>query len=298
MPRIAYEPCVLKADGLAVADMANTICTEYARDGYDLTLRQLYYQFVARGLLANRTASYNRLGRIVSDARLCGIIDWNHVSDRTRNPVIWSTSDSPQEELNSLAEGYFLHRWRDTPYRVEIWVEKEALAGVVNRPAGSLMVDYFACKGYVSQSEMWRAGRRLAGYAAAGQTPVVLHLGDHDPSGIDMSRDIQDRLRTFMDGWSDELEFKRIALTMEQVRELNPPPNPAKVTDSRYEDYLREYGPESWELDALDPAALSTLIRQQVEPYRDRDAEAVILAEQEEIRDRLRQVAENWEEIA
>lgn len=297
MPRIAYERCVLKADGLAVAQQANEICVDYARQGYDLTLRQLYYQFVSRDLLPNKQTSYDRLGRIVSDARLCGIIDWNHVSDRTRNPVIWATSDPPQEELNSLAEAYFLHRWRDGAYRVEIWVEKEALAGVVQRPASGLMVDYFACKGYVSQSEMWRAGRRLASYATNnGQIPVVLHLGDHDPSGIDMSRDIQDRLRVFMDG--TDLEFKRIALTMEQIRELNPPPNPAKVTDSRFEEYLREYGPDSWELDALDPAALTALIQREVEPYRDRDAERVILAEQEEIRDRLRNVAENWEEIA
>jgi len=298
MPKIAYEACVLNPANLAVAEQAAQICTAYAADGYDMSLRQLYYQFVSRGLLANRQQNYDRLGRIVSDARLCGIIDWNHISDRTRSPVIWNTSGTPQEEIESLSSSYFLDRWRDTAHRVEIWVEKEALAGVVQRPASNLMVSYFPCKGYVSQSEMWRAGQRLQRYAAGGQVPVVLHLGDHDPSGIDMSRDIQDRLRTFMAGHADSLEFKRIALNMEQVRELNPPPNPAKVTDSRYADYVAEYGYESWELDALDPAALAALVRREVEPYRDRDAEDLVLAEQASTRERLRDVAQRWEEIA
>ncbi len=146
--------------------------------------------------------------------------------------------------------------------------EKDALVGIAERICRKLDVSYFSCRGYTSQSEMWAAGMRLKEYAEErGQTPVIIHLGDHDPSGIDMSRDITDRLELFMGG----MEINRIALNMDQVRKYNPPPNPAKITDSRAEGYIKKHGRESWELDALDPKVLTDLIEKTVLSYRDDD---------------------------
>lgn len=166
-----------------------------------------------------------------------------------------------------------MDKWENQEHRIEVWVEKDALLGILGSVCHDLDVDYFSCRGYNFQSEMWGAAMRLRQYLDDGQTPVVIHLGDHDPSGVDMTRDIEDRLRLFTGGG---VELRRIALTMEQVHQYDPPPNPAKITDSRAEGYIKEYGNDSWELDALDPGMLADLIRDTIIPYRDRDA----LAEQ------------------
>ena len=95
---------------------------------------------------------------------------------------------------------------------------------------------------------------------------TILHLGDHDPSGIDMTRDNAERLADVFGG---DVELKRIALNMDQIDEYAPPPNPAKVTDSRFEQYLLMYGAESWELDALEPSVINELIVNEVALLRD-----------------------------
>ena len=119
---------------------------------------------------------------------------------------------------------------------------------------------YFSCRGYTSASEMWLAAQRLTMQEDAGKQTTVFHLGDHDPSGIDMTRDIQERLELFGAGTL----VSRIALTMDQVRQYDPPPNPAKMSDARYTSYAEKWGEECWELDALDPAVLADLVRDHV----------------------------------
>lgn len=286
MPYIAYKSKDFRADTLQIINQAEAICQDYAQQGYDLTLRQLYYQFVARGLIANTQQSYNRLGTIVSDARLAGMLDWDFIVDRTRNLEGNTHFTSPSDIIRAAANSYRRDLWSDQDYRVEVWVEKEALAGVIERVATRLDVDYFSCRGYVSQSEMWAAGQRIRDYVEdEGKQVVILHLGDHDPSGIDMTRDIEDRLFLFVgshiaglpqyDGtitrsqFDSHVEVRRIALNMDQVRRYNPPPNPAKITDSRARDYIALHGQSSWELDALDPAVLARLIEDAVSNYRD-----------------------------
>jgi hypothetical protein len=310
MPLIAYEPNTMRADAQAIAEQAADICQEYAAAGYGLTLRQLYYQFVGRGLTAgwatghNTERSYKRLGSIVDKARLCGVIDWNHLSDPTRALRGTSHWDSPGAVIDSAAYSYRNDKWVDQPGRVEVWVEKEALADVVSRAANGWDVDYFACKGYTSSSSMWRAGRRLAGYIGRGQNVTVLHLGDHDPSGIDMTRDITDRLMMFVShdvGWSAahrELEVRRIALNMDQVEQYDPPPNPAKLSDSRGASYVEEHGDSSWELDALPPDILVGLVNEHIDGLVDAGRYAQAEARERTDRDRLELAASNWSEIA
>lgn len=247
---------------------ANVIILEYERKGFPLTLRQLYYQFVARGLLANAQANYNKLGRIVSDGRLAGLISWTAIEDRTRNLKGLRTYNNPGEIIENARHSYIRDLWKNQACRPEVWVEKDALVGVVGPVCNRLRVDFFGCRGYNSQSEQWNAGQRFASYYQNGQRPIVLHLGDHDPSGIDMTRDNQERLSMFA---GVPVTVIRLALNFNQVEELNPPPNPTKMTDSRAEDYVSKFGHECWELDALSPEYIARLIEKNVAKFRDPD---------------------------
>ena len=184
-----------REDTLAVLRQANTIINLYESQGYQLTLRQLYYQFVARDLIPNTERSYKKLGNIISDGRLAGFIDWDTIEDRTRNLRKLSHWDDPAEIIKSAYMSFAIDKWDRQPNRVEVWVEKEALAGVVQRVCERHDVPFFSCRGYVSQSEMYSAANRLAHYMDMGQDVTIIHLGDHDPSGIDMTRDIKGRLR-------------------------------------------------------------------------------------------------------
>ncbi len=266
MTKIAYIDKQFRDTTLTVINQANDIVREYWAQGYSLTLRQLYYQMVARALIPNNVRSYKRLGAILTDARLAGLVDWEAIEDRTRSLAGNSHWQTPQKIVETAVQSYQIDKWADQPHRVEVWVEKDALASVIAQACRPLDVDHFSCRGYTSASEMWRAGRRLRQYLAHGQVPVILHLGDHDPSGVDMTRDIAERLALFAE---EEIIVERIALNMDQIEAYAPPPNPAKLTDSRANGYIAEFGRESWELDALEPRALTALIQRSVLQYRD-----------------------------
>lgn len=275
-------------DHLILIRHADVIIKEYEQQGLALTLRQLYYQFVARGLLPNTVHNYNRLGGIVSDARLAGLLSWVAIEDRTRNLMGLHTYVSPAAAVKIVAADYRIDAWADQPFRPEVWIEKEALTGVIGSICNQLRVDFFACKGYNSQSEQWRAGRRMAKYVSKGQRPIVFHLGDHDPSGIDMTRDNQERLSLFA---GVPIQVQRIALSMPQVEDLQPPPNPAKMTDSRYGTYREQFGEESWELDALSPSYIRDLINGAISAIRDDERWDQMMRQEAEDRQALQDVA-------
>lgn len=290
MAKISYIDKDFRESSLQLIFQANEIIDEYFMDGMRLTLRQLYYQFVARGLIPNKQSEYKRLGNIISDARLAGLIDWMSIEDRTRGLKRNSHWTHPGEIIRSAWYGFQLDHWEDQPHHVEVWIEKEALVGVISDICRELDVSYFACKGYVSQSEMWSAAQRLEEH----KMPVIIHLGDHDPSGIDMTRDIQDRHDLFL---GSHVHIDRIALNMDQVEEFNPPPNPAKLTDSRCDGYITNYGRESWELDALEPRYLKNIISETVRQYRDDDIYNAVLEREREYKAILKRVEENWETL-
>lgn len=294
MARIAYVEKEFQDSSLAIIHAANQIIRHYQEQGFVLTLRQLYYQFVARGFLENKQENYNRLGRIVSDARLAGYIDWDAIEDRTRNLRSLTHWTSPIQIIRAAANSFRHDLWADQEYRVEVWIEKEALIGVIERVCNELDLPYFACKGYTSQSEMHSAAMRLQTYRdELYQEPVILHFGDHDPSGIDMTRDIQERMELFI----GEVEVRRIALNMDQVERYDPPPNPAKITDSRAAGYIARYGRESWELDALDPPTIRALIEGEIEDLRDQEKWNASLEKQESEREDLTSTADRWNEV-
>ena len=302
MSKIMYEDRRFRPVSHGVIAQAERLCDEYARQGYQLTLRQLYYQFIARNLFPdawmneagtkNHEGNYDRLGKLISDARIAGLIDWAHIMDRTRSPSGGDSGwNSPREIIESSADQYGITHWDNQPEYVEVWVEKEALADVISRTSNRWDVTSFACKGYTSQSSMHTAARRIRYQEAKGRKATIIHLGDHDPSGIDMTRDIQDRLAMF---WS-EATVDRIALNMDQIEELNPPPSPAKVTDSRANDYIDRFGTDSWELDAIEPAALDTLVEGAILSHLNMGLRQERLDREEREKVQLSAIADNYD---
>lgn len=294
MPFIAYREIKFQEKTRNLIDLINSIVSEYHAQGYDLTLRQVYYQLVARGYIPNNERSYKNLGNVLNDGRLAGLIDWNSIVDRTRNLRKNSHWDSPRDIIETAAYQFALDKWIDQPNYVEVWVEKDALVGVVGQICNKLDVPYFSCRGYVSQSEMWTAAQRFIRENRRRESCTILHLGDHDPSGIDMTRDIQERMELF----GARVDVKRIALTMSQVQLYNPPPNPTKLTDARSNSYLSTYGEECWELDALDPSVMSKLISTHVEELRDEDLYEAQKDKEWEHKEDLHAVHKKWSQAS
>lgn len=313
MPKIAYLRKRFQSSAIDLINKANVIIEEYDRQGFTLTLRQLYYQFVSRGFIPNTMKSYKKLGNVVNDARLAGLIDWNAIEDRTRNVRSLSHWDSPAEIVKACSQQFHVDLWATQEARVEVWIEKDALVGVIEQACNEFDVPFFSCRGYVSQSEMWGAAMRAVQrmrretphkhlrdvVRAEPQRTIVLHFGDHDPSGIDMTRDIEDRINMFCahHGYPNAFEMRRLALNMDQVEEHNPPPNPAKTTDSRYVDYQRQHGDESWELDALEPSLLDSLIREEIDSVLDMPKFNALKRQQANYRQELTNVAGQWNQV-
>lgn len=294
MSKICYQAWRPRASALRIVDKANEIIEEFQGDGFDLTLRQLYYQFVSREWLANNQQEYKRLGDIVSRARRAGLISWDAIVDRTRMLRNFPSWDSPQDIISVCARQFKLSSaWEEQEWRVEVWFEKDALLGVFERACEEYRVPYFSCRGYTSDSETWAAAERLRN---SDRRVLILHFGDHDPSGIDMSRDIEDRLRLFRAD-PDLVEVHRVALTMDQIEQYQPPPNPAKETDIRFKNYQKQFGNESWELDALNPRTLASLVRKGVESVLDFESWANCMQREENAREELELVAHRLPEM-
>lgn len=289
MPRIAYKQIRFNKSSRDIIEKANAIIAEYLTGGYELTLRQLYYQFVARNFIRNTMKEYKRLGAIINDARLAGLLDWEHIVDRTRHVKGNSHWDSPSEIVDSCAAQFRYDLWEDQKFRPEVWIEKDALVGVIERVCSENDIYFLSCRGYTSQSEMWSSAMRLNRIQKNGQIPVIIHLGDHDPSGKDMTEDVIRRMGLFMGG----LKVNRIALNMDQIRKYNPPPNPAKLTDTRAAAYIDEFGKDSWELDALEPQVIGALVEKTVHKLREEKKWKAALKRQEAAREELREVARN-----
>lgn len=293
MPLICYVPKSFRPDTKTRIDQANEIIAEYQAQGFKLTLRQLYYQFVSRDLIPNTVQSYKSLGDVVNDGRLAGLIDWDAIEDRTRNLRSSPHWSSPRSIARACADQFAVDLWDTQDNYVEVWIEKDALVGVIEGICIEFDVPHFACRGYTSQSEMWGAAQRLIERENRGKKTTIIHLGDHDPSGIDMTRDIQDRLELF----GSTAVIHRIALVFDQIEQYNPPPNPAKTTDARYQSYADKYGDESWELDALEPRVIVDLIREAVQDQIDQDAWEEALERQKTGRDQLGKVSRRWDNV-
>lgn len=290
--KICYREINFRNDSLNLINRVNGIIREYQQKGYSLTLRQVYYQLVARDVIPNTERSYKNMGNLISDGRLSGLIDWNAIEDRTRELELNNHWNSPSSIINAVANQFAYDKWIGQDYYVEVWVEKDALKGIVGQVCQRLDIPYFSCRGYVSQSEMWVAAQRLE-KRSKDKELVIIHLGDHDPSGRDMSRDIVDRLSIF----GVDPTFRRIALNMNQIDEYSPPPNPTKITDPRAVNYIEEFGHTCWELDALKPEVIDKLIDDTVTEFMDMELFNGMIEKEDESKRLLQSVSNNWSDI-
>jgi hypothetical protein len=273
----------------------NDILREYQAQNFRLSLRQLYYQLVARDYIPNSQRSYKNTGNLVSKARLAGLIDWTMIEDRNRETVSVSHWENPGQIVRTAAQAFRIDKWANQDYHIEVMVEKDALSGVLEPVCRELDIAITANKGYSSSSTMYEIGKRLDDKIYYNQKSVlILYLGDHDPSGIDMTRDVSERLWLFSGRDTQTVEIKRLALNYDQVNLWNPPENPAKETDVRFRAYQESYGMSSWELDAVEPVQLAELVRNEVLSRRDEDLWLAALEQEDTMRDELKRFADEY----
>lgn len=293
--REKFQDINFRAASLELIGKINDILREYAARRYTLSLRQLYYQLVSRNIVPNTERSYKNVGNLVSDGRLAGLIDWAMIEDRGRDTDAPPRWDSPSQFVSyALSHWFGIDTWQDQPNHVEVLVEKAALEGILQPICLSEGINFTSNRGYASSTLMRDIGARLRRKRIQnGKQVHVIYLGDHDPSGIDMTRDIQERLDMFSRG---PVQVHRIALNMNQVEEWQPPENPAKTTDSRFQSYIAEYGESSWELDAVSPERLVALVTATIIDLRDDDLYQAQLARQERMKTSLQEFADNYED--
>lgn len=287
-----YSDQRLSAAKVAFIEVLNGIVEEYVAQGFRLTVRQVYYQAIARDIIPdewvdqaynvkngldpmtkNTVKNYKRLAGILDEGKMAGLVDWDAIEDRTREFNRRSRWSGPGEILQGAARSFHMDLWTDQEHRCFVVVEKEALAGVLEGVCHKWDVPLLAARGYPSGTVLreFAVSDLIPCFGKERQTPVIIHLGDHDPSGIDMSRDLAERFYTFTAGkqggrYNNEM-FKRVALNMDQIEEQSPPPNPAKATDARFAAYQEKFGDESWELDALQPRYLVELVERNIKEH-------------------------------
>lgn len=242
-----------------------------------ITLRQLYYRLVSRRLIPNTINSYKRLSRILVKAREDGDVPINCLEDRSRRVLgrgdvgYGSAEDYLKMRLETLQDswkGFSLPMWDDQPRSVLISLEKDALSRLVSRIANRYSVRTFPTRGYPSFSYVQDMSRYIM-TKLGGKRTIILYFGDFDPSGVDIERDLTDRLEKY---GTKEFEIHRVALTLDQIKQYNLPPMPVKRSDARADGFLAEHGDRAVELDALDPNLFQRIvdkaIRQQVDVRR------------------------------
>lgn len=261
----------------------NEIIEEYADQGYVLTLRQLYYQLVSRDIIPNLKKEYAKLSGLLVKGRMAGIVDWSAIEDRIRRPFIPYSVDDIDDAIYDTIQQYRLDRQDGQDVYIELWVEKDALSGVLKRITSKYHINLMVNRGYSSCTAMHDAYKRLKMQEDDGKETHILYLGDHDPSGLDMIRDVKERLEEF----GVYPTVKHIGITMDQIKEFNPPKNPAKITDPRAKWYLKEHGNKSWEVDALDPETLHKIVKKNVEELIDMDLFNEMLIKEEKDKEKL-----------
>jgi hypothetical protein len=266
------------------------VISEYQSKGYSLTLRQLYYQLVSRNIIENLQNEYKRLSRLLTDARMAGIVDWEAIEDRIRVPRIPADFENMREFVSRAAKVYRLDRWKDQDNYIEVWTEKDALSGVLEPITSKYHVRLLVNRGYSSASAVFDSAQRVTKqlYQEHKKSCVILYLGDHDPSGEDMVRDIQERMSQF----HARVKIEKIALTKDQVDKYRLPHNPTKRSDTRTVKYVSRHGDKSWELDALGPEILGDILEGSIVQYLNLKRYNKIIKKEESEKQRLVRLSE------
>jgi hypothetical protein len=284
-----FKPARFNAVNAKLIEVCNTVIDQYTEAGLRLTLRQLYYQLVSANVIPNEEKAYKSIGALVSKARLAGLMDWDAIEDRVRQPRRASEWRSIQSLVDSALYAFRLPRLKGQPTYVEVWVEKDALAGVLSPLTDKYHLVLMVNRGYSSQSAMYESADRIIKNVDeyGCDSAVILYLGDLDPSGEDMVRDLQDRLVMF----GAPVVVQKVALNMDQVTRYNLPPNPAKLSDSRSGKFVDKFGTQSWELDAIPPQELQRIVTGAIEDNLDLDLMEQITDQESELKALLRTAA-------
>ena len=294
MSKQKFETIAFSDDRLSRISQINEIIEGYQEQGLRLTLRQLYYQLVTRNIVPNVERSYKNLSKLLTDARMAGLVDWEAIEDRIRQPVVPAEWENIEQLVEGALSAFRLPRWADQTSYAELWIEKDALAGVLEPLANEFHVTLMVNRGYSSASAMYDSARKRFAREGRRKEKILLYLGDFDPSGEDMVRDIRDRLTTFLFG--EEIDVRKIALTKAQIEEYEPPPNPAKMSDPRAAKFVELNGDESFEVDALPPEVLAQIVRDAFESVVDTEKMDAVKKKEELLKDKLREAAATIEE--
>ena len=248
------------AKTLAMLDVAQ----EVLRETHPMTVRQVYYQLVSRQVIKNNRSQYSAVSNLLRDARKDGVIPWEWIEDRTRRPRPVQMWDDLADFIETVRRAYRRDVWPAQPEYLEVWLEKDALSGIFEDVLQPYGVTLNVGKGY----DGWDSIHNAADRYKDGDGVTVLYFGDLDPSGEDMVRSLRARL-AFLDC---NPEIVKCALTRDDVRRYNLPPDFAKKTDTRRAKFVAEHGDIAVELDALPVAVLRSRLVTEIEARLDLDA--------------------------
>ncbi|RLI61344.1 MAG: hypothetical protein DRO67_08115 [Candidatus Asgardarchaeum californiense] len=256
-----------------------------------LTLRQIFYRLIADYNYPNKSSAYAQLSKQLVKARERGDIDETRIEDRSRSFI---GGDNGFDDLDDFLQcqidnflfspnEYSRKMWSEQPEFVIVWVEKDALSRVISVTASKYRVITAPSRGYASYSYIREAIKILPD----DKEITILHFADHDPSGLDMTRDLYNR---FNDYASRRIEVERIALSYDQIRQYNLAPNPTKSADPRHRTYVSQFGNQCWELDAVEPNELQRLVKRSIVKHINPRIWNSNLSKQEQEREKLRRI--------
>ncbi len=233
-----------------------------------MTVRQTFYQLISRQVIKNDRTGYQAVSNLLRDARKSGVIPWEWIEDRLRRPRTVSMWDDLEDFANTAIRAYRKDVWATQPQVVEVWLEKDALSGIFEDVLELYGVTLNVGRGY----DGWSSIRNAAERYGDGVDVIVLYYGDFDPSGEDMFRSLKERLKFF----DCEPEMVKCALSAEDVKRYNLPPNLTKANDTRRKGFVDRFGDISVELDALPVNVLRAMVKEEVEDRMDLDALAQV----------------------
>jgi hypothetical protein len=259
------------------------------------TVRQVFYQLVARGVIEKTEKEYQgTVIRLLSEMRLNGQVPWDWIVDESRRTRITQTFDNISDALQDTAKCYRRSALRDCDDYIEIWSEKEALAGIIYDVASDYDVPVVVSKGMPSLTQLFGSFCDIERAAQAGKDSFIYQFGDHDPTGCLIPKTIEARLREFCDKYDCAYPtVERIALTEEQVEEYGLPTRPTKREGNRH---ARNFSGDSVELDALPSSTLRELVRNCIERHIDAAALATLRVAEDSERDILWRLSDEYED--
>lgn len=248
-----------------------------------MTVRQVFYRMVGTGLIGKTETEYKAtVNRLLTKMRLSGQIPFGWIADNTRWVRKQRSYSSVEQALRETAQLYRRALWRDQASRVEVWLEKDALAGVVYEETDEYDVPLYVTRGYASLSYLHEAAEAIA---AADKPTHIYYLGDYDPSGLDIPRKVEARLREFAP--DADIHFTSIAVTPEQIEKWHLPTRPTKRADTRSKLFVGE----SVEVDAIPPSQLRGLVNTAIIGHIDQRALDVVLVAEQSERETLQRLA-------